>query len=228
MPACLLLILALAACDAPNYTPVREWASTASLAVDIGRGALRQPPADTEACTRGDRQRGVAAMQEALATYLSAIGILADDGVLPYRENPFLELGPHAAAADAQGGWAVASLGTMLRHATRTNAQAPQLRYTIAQSDPMVQALVVALSTALMQHGPEDQAAGDPATRAQYLRVLARVGEGHAMLKARAGSITLDETVQRIRAAEGQLRLALAALPRPLPPLQPGLPECSG
>lgn len=167
-------------------------------------------------------------MQEALATYLSAIGILADDGVLPYRENPFLELAPRATAVDARGGWAFASLGTMLRHATRTNAQAPQLRYTIAQSDPMVQALVAALSTALMQHASDRHEVGDAAARAQYVQVLTRVGEGHAMLKAHAGNITLAETVQRIRAAEGQLQLAMATLPRPLPVFPPSPADCTG
>ncbi len=132
--------LLLAACNAPDYTPVRDWARSASIATDYPVAA----PADD----------GAIAMQAALVTWLSALGRMADDGVLPYPEDPFLELAPRAAATDAAGGAAVAALGRRLRHATRNNLRAPALRNTIRGADPDVQALVVALSGAVTRAGP--------------------------------------------------------------------------
>jgi hypothetical protein len=129
------LALLAAACNAPDYTPVRDWARSASLAADYPAAAL-----DAE---------GALAMQQALVTWLSALGRMADDGVLPYPEDPFLALAPRAAAADPAAGEAVAALGRTLRHATRNNLRAPALRDTIRGNDAQVQALVVALSAAV-------------------------------------------------------------------------------
>ena len=63
----------------------------------------------------------VEAMREALATYLAALGRMADDGVLPYPENPFVELAPQAGRAGTGGEQPVAALGAVLRRATRQN-----------------------------------------------------------------------------------------------------------
>jgi hypothetical protein len=52
------------------------------------------------------------------------------------------------------------------------------------------------------------------AAHAQYRTVLARLAEGHALLRARARHITQEETVRRVRAAEDSLRRAAALLPR--------------
>ncbi|MBS7790240.1 hypothetical protein KTR66_09545 [Roseococcus sp. SDR] len=184
----LLALLALTGCGAPDYTPVRDWASTASLALD-------EPDLG---------QTGSLAMQQALVTYLQAVSVLASDGVLPYRESPFSAMAITASQASERGGQAVASLGLLLRHANRTNAQAPQLRDNIVAADPHVQALVESLATTVEREGTDSPA------RRQYLFVLTQVGQGHALLKAQASRITQEEAVQRIRAAEDQLRRSAA------------------
>jgi hypothetical protein len=234
--------LALAACDAPDYTPVRDWASTASFAVDDRRMA-GTPEADA----------GILAMQQAMSTYLLAIATLAMDGVLPYREDPFVQLAVSARASSERGGAAVAALGTLLRRAARSNAQAPDLRDNIVAADPHVQALAQSLASAVAAGaGPDvaaraDAAAGyaqlatetrDPVARRlvqeraaardaefaaredarmRYIDNVIRVGTGHALLKARAATITKDEAVQRIRAAQDELRRNAAGVPRGWP-----------
>lgn len=184
----MLALLALTGCGAPDYTPVRDWASTASLALDVPELG----------------ETGSLAMQQALVTYLQAVSVLASDGVLPYRESPFSTLAITAGRDSERGGQAVAALGLLLRRANRTNAQAPQLRDNILAADPHVQALVQSLATTVGREGTDSPA------RRQYLFVLTQVGQGHALLKAQASSITQEEAVQRIRAAEDQLRRSAA------------------
>jgi len=234
--------LALAACDAPDYTPVRDWASTASFAVDDRRMA-GAPQADA----------AILAMQQAMSVYLLAIATLASDGVLPYREDPFVELAATARAGSERGGLAITALGTLLRRAARSNAQAPDLRDNIVAADPHVQALLESLAAAVAAGAGADVAARsdaaegyarlgaetrDPvarqlvlaraaerdaelaaraAARTEYGRNLTRIGEGHALLKARASTITQDEAVQRIRAAQDELRRNAASVPRGWP-----------
>lgn len=234
--------LALAACDAPDYTPVRDWAATASFAVDDRRMA-GNPEADA----------GILAMQQAMSTYLLAIATLATDGVLPYRDDPFVELAVAAHATSARGAAAVAALGTLLRRAARSVAQAPDLRDNIVAADPHVQALVQSLASAVAGGAGPDVAAqadaaegytrlaaetrdlvarrlvqeravardaefaGREAARQRYIDNLIRIGEGHALLKARAATITKDEAVQRIRAAQDELRRNAEGVPRGWP-----------
>lgn len=186
--ALLAVATLLAACDAPDYTPVRNWAMTASLAAE--------PPATPE-------EAGLRAMRFALITYLSSLRILADDGTLPYWQDPFLALVPAATRRDAEGGRAVGGLGAMLRHATRDSYQAPDLRTAIGEGDPFVQALVASLLR-------------DPGLDEAQRATLTRIGATHALLKAQASRITRPETVQRIQAAEQELRdTTLPGLPPP-------------
>lgn len=192
----------LAACNAPDYTPVRDWARTASLVAD--HPAATVPPAA--------QRDGILAMQEALATYLAALARMADDGVLPYPEDPFVQQAVRAAAADRDGAEAVAGLGAFLRRATRGNWQAPDLRDSIRTADPLVQALVAALGRAVRGGQPAGEA-GDAV--AAYTAALAAIGEGHAMLKARARDITSEEVARLARAEEDRLRRAARALPVP-------------
>jgi len=182
----------LAACSAPDYTPVRQWARAASLTADWPVPAAADD--------------GIAAMQEALATYLSALARMADDGVLPYLENPFGDLAARAARSDAGGGAAVAAIGATLRRASRSNWQAPDIAYAIETFDPPVQALVAALAGALERRG------GDAA----LAPLVRRIGEGHALLRARGGRLTRATTVEAIRAEEARLREGMSALPRPV------------
>lgn len=183
----LALAALLAACNAPDYTPVRDWARTAGLVADHPAAAVAED--------------GRLAMQEALATYLAALARMADDGVLPYLEDPFVDLAARARAADAAGGAAVAAIGRRLRVASRQNWQAPELRYAVDGFDADVQALVAALAAA----------SASPA----HAALLRRVGEGHALLKDRASRLTREEVVQAVRAEEDRLRRGLLALPAP-------------
>lgn len=235
-------LLALAGCNAPDYTPVRDWAATASFAVDYPRMA-GAPQADA----------AILAMQQAMSVYLLAIATLAADGVLPYRDDPFLELAATTRPASERGSQAISALGTLLRRAARSNAQAPDLRANIIAADPQVQALTDALSLAVAAGAGADaaaradaaadyarlasdtrdpvalrllseraaardtQLAGRQAARLQYGYILTRISEGHALLKAQAATITKDEAVQRIRAAQDDLRRNAGNLPRDWP-----------
>lgn len=201
-----------AACSAPDYTPVRDWARTASLATDFPAGRL--PPPVSE-----DVREGALAMREALATYLTALGRMADDGVLPYPENPFAALAPQAGRAGTGGEQPVAELGAFLRLATRQNWQAPQLRDAIRAADPSVQALVRSLTAAIGRNAEPGEPPAIATARAQYGAIIVRIGEDHALLKARAGDITDEDVVELIRAAEDRLRRATLALPRPAMPV---------
>jgi hypothetical protein len=96
-------------------------------------------------------------MQEALVTYLAALGTLAADGVLPYPEDPFATVAARAARTSEASGQAIAELGALLRHATRSNARAPQLRDTIRAADPHVQTLTSDLARATMSATPREQ-----------------------------------------------------------------------
>jgi hypothetical protein len=216
--AAILALLALGACNAPDYTPVRDWARVASLATEYPAAA---PAASREGAPMESREGaptasrdGTLAMQEALSTYLAALARMADDGVLPYLEDPFVDLAARAARADAAGGAAVAQIGRTLRLASRGNWQAPELRDTIAAFDPSVQALVVALAGSVApaagETGPVAQA------RTAYAAVVRQVGAGHALLKDRAARITTDDVVQRINAEQDRLTRAAVALPRPV------------
>jgi len=213
MRRCLALVALLlpASCNAPDYTPVRDWARTASLAADFPAGRL-PPPRSV------DVREGAMAMREALATYLAALGRLADDGVLPYPENPFVELAPQAGRAGTGGERPVAELGAFLRRATRQNWQAPRMREAIAVADPSVQALVQAMAAAIVRNAEPDEPPDIARARAQYAALILRIGGDHALLKARAADITDEDVVELIRAAQDRMTRSLLALPRPTLP----------
>lgn len=213
-------LLALPGCNAPDYSPVRDWAATASLAVD-DPGAARHavaPPPGVVAAAPHPPDDGILAMQEALATYLQAVATLASDGVLPYRESPFVHLAARARETSVPGSEAIAALGVLLRYAARSNAQAPQLRDTIRSADPQVQALVSALRQAVAAQQPAEEAArqtaagfyseidgrsSDPAAR-QALREWARARDDE--FAAQAGRRARYEEILT-RVAEGHALL---------------------
>lgn len=184
------IVAAVAACSAPDYSATRDWARTASIATDHPAIAARTAGAD-----------GAEAMREAMAVTLAALGRMADDGVLPYPEDPFVDLAARATRADARGGAAVASLGRVLRRATRSNWRAPQLRDSIRLVDPDIQALSVALAQAL----------GESSAEAGLVR---RIAADHAVMAARAGDITSTEMGRTLRDAEDAVRRMALALPR--------------
>jgi hypothetical protein len=179
----------IAACTAPDYSAARDWARSASIATDHPAIAARAATTD-----------GAEAMREALSVTLAALGRMADDGVLPYPEDPFVDLATRATRADARGGAAVASLGRFLRRATRSNWRAPQLRDAIRLVDPDIQALATALAGTL----------GEGAEAA----LVRRIATDHAMMAARTGEITSAEMGRTLRDAEDTLRRMTLELPR--------------
>ncbi len=201
-----LALLLAVGCNAPDYTPVGAWASTASLAIDYPPVAARPDPAPQFAAP-AEVSDGVIAMQEALAVYLTAISVLANDGLLTHRDDPFTEVAPRAAKASHAGGQAVAWLGTLLRHATRTNARAPEMRDFIVTADPAVQALIASLvlsaaapadmETGMRQADAEEAArlaasARDPAARRAVLEWAAlREAEAASRSEARRRYVAL-------------------------------------
>ncbi|WP_424812026.1 hypothetical protein [Roseococcus sp. YIM B11640] len=131
-----MLLASLVACGAPDYSPVREWAVAASLGTDY-----RPATVGTEA-PPSERADAMLAIQEVLVTYFAALAKLADDGVLPFMENPFEAQTERAGRISPESAQAIRDLGARMRHATRTNYQAPQLRDAITESDPYIQSLI--------------------------------------------------------------------------------------
>lgn len=182
----------LAGCALPPNTALPDWARSAS---ELAGQAAAEPHA----------------ARDALAVYLYALGVVAAQDVLTFRDAPY------AALAARAGTPAVDALGAVLRRARDANPDLEarahsagrsevvedlRLRPMLQAADPPVQALVVLLSAG----------SGDPAERA----VLARIGEGHALLAQRAGSlVALGQrgTAREIRAAEEALLRAGARLP---------------
>lgn len=148
--ALLASLCLLGACSAPDYSPMRDWAGTASRTADypalvatchvrLGAGAVQQ----------ADWLAGTRAMQTAMSLYLSSLGTLAADGVLTHREDPLVAEAAQATVLHDAAGEAIAGLGAVLRRATRRNARAPQLGETIAEADPNLQALIAALASSI-------------------------------------------------------------------------------
>ncbi|CAH0208770.1 hypothetical protein [Roseomonas sp. CECT 9278] len=204
-------MLLVVGCALPPNTALRDWSRAASVAVD--RPALLAPP---------DRRDGLAAQQAALAIYLYALGVLAqDEQPLTFDAAAFAALPPRAAVADPAAGRAVHEIGVILAAAraanlapgARANSAAPaplvednRLRQVIRTADAPVQALVGALAAGLD--------AGGDADRGTYARLLAAIGEDHAMLRANATHIRAREVARGIMAAQDRM----ARLARRLPP----------
>lgn len=212
----LLALLVLGGCNAPDYTPVRDWAATASLAVDFPRiaGSTVVPPPGAESALPAPQPDGsIVAMQEALATYLQAVATLASDGVLPYRESPFVELAARVAPASPSGGHAIASLGLLLRHANRTNAQAPMLRDNIQAADPQVQVLIAALLQGVARQA-EAEALSRREAAAFYAEIEARSTDAAARQSLREWARRRDDAFAAqaaARARYGEILTRVAA-----------------
>lgn len=199
--ALLLLGLAavLAGCQLPPNPAPRDWASLATVAVDQ---ATMTAPA-SEART---------AMSEALAIHFFALGILADGGLLTFREDAYAGLLPRL-ASDAAHAAAVARIGQLLAIARddvpprwvtedvrspRPTHEDRRLGNLLREGDGAVQALLAALAA---DAPPE---AG---------RVFLRLGEGHALMARSSGKLGQQETLRQVRAMSAALQRAVAALP---------------
>jgi hypothetical protein len=216
------LVLLLTACSAPDYRPVRDWAGTASQAADYPSMVAACTPAAADARTldalRASQDDALRAMQTALAAWLSALGTLAADGVLPYREDPFVQLAQRAGATSQPGGQAIAALGALLRRATLGNAQAPELGATISAGDPSVQALITALREAVRDSGAR-LAEARSVTAAAYggLERELQLTAPRAAPRTGAARPSRDEAARRLLRDVAQLRerdFALAAVAR--------------
>lgn len=226
----LVVLLALGGCNAPDYSPVRDWAATASLAVDYpaaSGGTAAQPPGSGTTTPPRFLDLSVLAMQEALAIYLQSLATLASDGVLGYPENPFVDLAAVVTPTSPSGGQAITALGRQLRHSTRTNAQAPALRDNIVEADPQVQALIAALRGAVARQTEEEAAsrqraaayyAGtaaasrDPAAR-QALAEWADRRDAGFVAEAQARAQYLD-ILQRIAADHARMKAQAGSITR--------------
>lgn len=142
----ILLLVGTSGCALPRNTAIVDWARTASIAASL--------PAEAEApATR--------AMQQALATYLLALGVLADQAVLAFDEAGFRAL---AEPMPPLGADAVNRLALFLRAASdevperwaSRESSRPEPSYedrrlaaVLWRSDAAVQSLVAALAEAL-------------------------------------------------------------------------------
>ncbi|MEO3474175.1 hypothetical protein AAFN86_20065 [Roseomonas sp. CAU 1739] len=217
----LAILLPLSGCALPPNTALRDWARLASVLAD-------QPDAIAPMAPPG--RNGLVAQQEALAVYLYALSVLAqEESTLTFRAEAFAPLAPRAAMADPAAGPAVAEIGRLLAAAQAANlppgARARsagsqtviedlRLRPLIRAADAPVQLLVGTLS-----RGAVGVAGSEQDT---YRQVLAAIGEGHAMLKALAPDIRQRETARDIMAQEDRLRrLMLILAPDPAVGLRP-------
>lgn len=168
------LAAALLTACAPDYTPVRDWSTTASRAADYpqaaGGGPALTPRAAGLVAARAPAE-DLRAMQEVLVAYLDAVATLAADGTLPHMEDPFTAQAARTASSQAEASQAITGLGALMRYATRGNARAPQLRDTIRTADPHVQVLAAALARAAVAPPGED---AERATVAAHYAGLAR------------------------------------------------------
>jgi hypothetical protein len=202
-----------AGCGLPPNTAVGDWSRTASIAAD--RPSLAGPP--HAAATR--------AMQEALATYFYALGILWDSAALPFRPTEFAALAAPAAAFEPAAGAAIQQLGANLRAASedlplqflpRDNSGPRPLREDwrlvnlIAASDGAVQALLVALARAVQAEPLPGPPAAEIAATDPVLQQLQRE-TAEAEVAARTATAAARRDYARMLPEIGASHAALKA-----------------
>lgn len=175
-PALALMgLLLLGACALPANTAIGDWSRSASIATD--RPSLAAPP----------HAAAIRAMQEALATYFYALGVLWDHAELTFREPLFTPLAPRAAGFDPAAGQAIQDLAAQLRLASadkplrylpRDNSgprplpEDGRLVTVIAASDAPVQHLLAVLARAVAAEAMPAAPAIAPPTADPALRRL--------------------------------------------------------
>lgn len=196
----LVVLALLAACALPPNTALRDWARLGSVLVD-------RPDALAGS-------EGLVAQQQALAIYLYALSVLAqEESQLTFRAASYAPLGPRATASDPAAGAAVVQLGRLLAAAQAANL-APGARARSAGSQTVIEDLRLrplirdADAPVRMLAASLARGAGDPA----YRDLLTAIAEGHALLQSQAGTIGQRATARDIHDQEDRLRRIMLIL----------------
>lgn len=197
-----VLALGLLCACAPDYSAVRDWSLQAREAV-LPPAAARPPgaaataPAPPAPVTAEGREGAALALREAAAAWLSMLAYIAEDGLPRERTNQLVPLADRVRQVDPDGAAAVLALGATMADGARRNWRAPQLGVAAARGDAPFQGVMAALGRHV--------AADDPAVGARGAAV-ARIAEGHALLKEREGRLSAGETARLLRLQESELR----------------------
>lgn len=215
-----LLLSVLAGCALPANTGLSDWARGAAVAVVRPLAGIAPEPASDDATQ---------AMQQAVANYLFALALLADDGHFAIREEEFATLAARVAVVDAPAAADIAALALPLRAAAAEarpfwlppSPSGPQAELNdsrpprlVLAADPPVQRLLAAISRPIEGAGEADAI--------RHLTLLRHIAAGHALLSARADRLTQRETEILLRGQSLRLRHALAEMPPDPNPLAPG------
>lgn len=247
-------LLALGACSPPRYPAMRDWAGTAGIGAAHPEFARPPQAAAAAGDAALAMQQVLEAYLGALGTLALGGRLTFAEAPFAEQSARVAPVSPDAAEAitaiGAQLHGVVAS-GARRRALSETVrvADPPVQRLLTAlaaeveaagRRDRPDRAAIAAEYARLAQQarGPaerralqdlgtlrEREVAGDQAAYATYRDVLARIGEGHALLVARASHLGQEESFRQIRAAEDALRRAMAALPPPLPAPAPQPPS---
>lgn len=200
----LILLGMLSGCSSPPNNSMRQWVDSASFAVGFSAG---------HATNNGVKQE----IAEALSIYYFALGVLAEGGVLSFREEAYADLVARA-AADLDSVAAMAEVGGLLARAGNEGPPQglPSALHGVAP--PRVDRRMEELARDAAEPVRRLLAVLARGANPEAQQVLARVGEGHAMIVRLAGRWRQQESLRVVRAMEAELRLAAEMLPAaPLP-----------
>lgn len=192
------IILALAllgACALPVNTAPREWSRMASLALD------RPDLADSD----GDR-----AIQEALASYFYALGVLWDGAPLTFRAEAFTRLATRlsepasGAMAELSAALVQASADTPPRWMT-TESFSPRPAYEDQRLANLIRAANAPVQLLLAELRRD--------TRLPYAILAGQIGDGQALLLARSSTLNQRATEQQLRLAKDGLARQVLRMP---------------
>jgi len=211
--------IGLSGCALPPNPSIGAWARQASLAADYPAALPPEAPA-------------MRAAQRVAAQYLFGLGIVANrDGMLEFDPSGLAGQAQTITAADPAAGAAAARLGALLIAARDGNPKPPpqaigpnfasppddtRLETMVRQGDAPLQALLGAIGNGLAV-APPLPAGPRLAAREGYREVLARIGEGHALLLQRVRHLDQQETRRMMRVQEEQLMRTVARLPTATP-----------
>lgn len=203
----------LGACSA-DYDALRGWSLQAREAVlpqDAPRAA--SSPGSVVARPQGSRADAVFALQQSTADWLAALAALADDVTPPADGAAMGARADRVSPFDPEGAAAVAWLGQTLDYIAGQAWRAPQIAYAVDKADAPFQATMAALARQVValaadqapfQGAPPD--ARSDAAFAARRAAIARIAEGHALLKQRENILAQSDTARTLRAEASELR----------------------